>query len=212
MPSAAGERQHVAPNSTGAVAGRGARHRQGSLHLRLPARGQLPVQYSYFVDRSQPGVQGPLEPRSTTTRGSTRPTTRRSRRRTPTRRTRFSARTCAPSRWCSPCRRSRRAATTRCSSSTCTPSTSPTSAAAPPATAAGSYLLAGPRWKGEKPAGIKAVIRSRDGVRLRALPHAALRPGRHRERQEGPGRLQGRSRCRRSSGSRHRAARRPSTS
>ena len=31
---------------------------------------------------------------------------------------------------------------------------------APPATAAGSFLLAGPRWKGGRPSGIKAVIRS----------------------------------------------------
>ena len=35
-----------------------------------------------------------------------------------------------------------------------------TSAAAPPATVAGKYLLAGPNWKGDKPEGVNEVIRS----------------------------------------------------
>ena len=35
-----------------------------------------------------------------------------------------------------------------------------TSAAAPPATEAGDYLVAGPDWKGETPPGIKKVFRS----------------------------------------------------
>ena len=42
----------------------------------------------------------------------------------------------------------------------------------------------------------------RDGIRLRPLSDAALQPGRHRQREEGSGRLQGRSRCRRSWASR----------
>ena len=58
---------------------------------------------------------------------------------------------------------------------------------------AGSFLLAGPDWKGETPKGIKAVIRSRDRVRFVRLPHAAVRSRRHRQREEGPGRLQGRA-------------------
>ena len=56
---------------------------------------------------------------------------------------------------------------------------------------AGDYLVAGPSWKGEKPAGIKKVFRSRRSSRSPIYPHAALQPGRHAEREEGAGRLQG---------------------
>ena len=52
----------------------------------------------------------------------------------------------------------------------------------------------------------------RDGVRVRALPHAAVQSRRHRQREEDPGRLQGRSRCRDFSASRRRRPRPPSTS
>ena len=56
------------------------------------------IQYSYFVDRRHRNTRPPGT-KSTTTPASTPPTTRRSRHRTPTRRTPSSARTCARSRW-----------------------------------------------------------------------------------------------------------------
>ena len=59
----------------------------------------------------------------------------------------------------------------------------------------GSFLIAGPGWKGETPKGVKKVIRSETELVLGRLSHAALQSGRHRQREEGPGRLQGRSRC-----------------
>ena len=55
----------------------------------------------------------------------------------------------------------------------------------------GSFLLAGPGWKGETPKGVKKVFRSRDRTGVPRVSHAALQPGRHRQREEGPGRLQG---------------------
>ena len=55
----------------------------------------------------------------------------------------------------------------------------------------GKYLLAGPNWKGDKPEGINEVIRSDTDLALRAVPHPAVRPVRHRQRQEDPGRLPG---------------------
>ena len=118
------------------------------------------IQYSYFVDRGGPEFKAPWN-----TLGQQRAGLYARRQGDPDAELRhalfvLSAPTCGPSRSCSPCRRSRRAATTRCSSSTCTRSTSPMSAAAPPATTRAASLLAGPGWKGEKPPGIKAVIRS----------------------------------------------------
>ena len=62
----------------------------------------------------------------------------------------------------------------------------------------GKYLLAGPDWNGDTPEGIDKVIRSRHRPRLRAVPHATVRSGRPRHREEDPGRLPGHSRCRRS--------------
>ena len=56
---------------------------------------------------------------------------------------------------------------------------------------AGDYMVAGPDWKGETPPGIKKVFRSTHAVRAGGLPHPALQPGRHAERGQGPGRLQG---------------------
>ena len=55
----------------------------------------------------------------------------------------------------------------------------------------GKYLLAGPNWKGDKPEGINEVIRSDTDLMLRLVPHSAVRPVRHRQRQEDPGRLPG---------------------
>ncbi len=52
---------------------------------------------------------------------------------------------------------------------------------------AGSYLLAGPNWKGETPAGDQGRAPIGDGVRVRALSHSVVRPCRYRKRQEGPG-------------------------
>jgi Protein of unknown function (DUF1254) len=55
----------------------------------------------------------------------------------------------------------------------------------------GSYLIAGPGWKGQTPNGVKQVIRYGDGIRLRCLSHAALQPERPRQREESASRLQG---------------------
>src|ERR1700720_1926104 len=54
----------------------------------------------------------------------------------------------------------------------------------------GSFLLAGPGWKGDTPKGVKKLsLRDRAGVPH--LSHPTLQSGRHRKREEGPGRLQG---------------------
>ena len=71
----------------------------------------------------------------------------------------------------------------------------------------GNFLVAGPNWKGETPAWHPEDGAERDRVRLRALPHPALRPGRHRQRPEDPGAVQGRSRS--APSSRQRRRRRP---
>lgn len=55
----------------------------------------------------------------------------------------------------------------------------------------GDYLVVGPDWKGETPPGIKKVFRSTTQFSLGGLPHPALQPGGHAERDQGPGRLQG---------------------
>ena len=55
----------------------------------------------------------------------------------------------------------------------------------------GDYLVVGPDWKGETPAGIKKVFRSTTAVLARRLPHAALQPRRHAQCREGAGGLQG---------------------
>ena len=164
---------------------------QGGLHLRLSARGHLPHPIFLFRRQGRAGIQGRMEQAfqhgaRLHARGQGDPDAE-------LRHALFlsSAPTCGPSRWCSRCRRSRRAATTRCSSSTCTRSTSPMSAAGRPATAPAPICWRGRGWKGEKPAGIKEVIRLRDGVGVRRLPHAAVQSRRHRQRQEDPGRLQG---------------------
>ena len=41
----------------------------------------------------------------------------------------------------------------------------------------GSFLIAGPGWKGETPKGVKKVIRSETELGIRRLPHAALQSG-----------------------------------
>ena len=201
-------------NGDGAIvdADGGPRHRQGRHDLRLPARRQLSHPVFVFRRQERPGVQGRLE------RALQHRARLHARRQGDPdaqfghalflRRRRSARRAAGASR----CRRSRRSATTRCSSSTCTRSTSPMSAAAPPATTPASYLLAGPDWKGETPEGHQGGDPLRNGVRVRPLSHPALQSGRHRERQEDPGRLQGRSRCRPSLASRRRRPRRRSIS
>ena len=52
----------------------------------------------------------------------------------------------------------------------------------------GSFLIAGPNWKGETPKGVTKVIRSETEFVL-ALYHSALQPGRYRQREEGAGGL-----------------------
>src|SRR5688572_3579169 len=56
---------------------------------------------------------------------------------------------------------------------------------------AGSYLLAGPRWKGNKLEGVKAVIRSETDFVFVLYRTQLFEPRRHREGEEGPGGLQG---------------------
>ena len=55
----------------------------------------------------------------------------------------------------------------------------------------GSFLIAGPGWKGETPKGVKKVIRSETKLTLAAYRTQLVQSGRHRQREEDPGRLQG---------------------
>ena len=55
----------------------------------------------------------------------------------------------------------------------------------------GDYLVVGPDWKGEKPAGIKQGLLLDHAVRAHPLSHPALQCRRHAERGEGAGGLQG---------------------
>ena len=55
----------------------------------------------------------------------------------------------------------------------------------------GDYLVVGPDWKGETPAGIKKVFSSTTPFALALIPHPALQSRRHAERREGAGGLQG---------------------
>ena len=111
------------------------------------------IQYSYFVDRDGPEYKAPWNTLVNTARVYT-PDDKAIQ--TPNSDTPYSYRRRRSARratGASRSRKSRRAVTTHCNSSTCTRSISPMSAAAPPATSAGSYLLAGPDWKGETPEG-----------------------------------------------------------
>ena len=56
---------------------------------------------------------------------------------------------------------------------------------------AGSYLLAGPRWKGQRPKEHQGGDPIRDRLRVRAVSHPAVQSRRHREREEDSGGLQG---------------------
>ncbi len=77
---------------------------------------------------------------------------------------------------------------------------------------AGCYLVAGPRWQGEKPDGHRQGVPFRDRLQPDHLSHAALQPGRHRQRQEDPGRLHGADAVGVPRSSRRRRRHRPSTS
>jgi hypothetical protein len=90
-----------------------------------------------------------------------------------------------------PCRAVEKGATTRSSSSIGTPSTTATSAAARPAMSAGDFLVVGPDWKGEAPAGIKGVLRSSSQFTIAIIRTQLVRPGRHAERRQNPGRIPG---------------------
>ena len=129
--------------------------------------------------------------RSSTTRASTRRTTRRSRRRTPTRPIPSSARTCAPSRWSSPCRRVEKGRYYSLQFIDMYTFNFAYVGSRATGNDAGSFLLAGPDWKGETPPGDQGGHPIGDRIRLRPLSHAAFRSRRHRQRQEDPGRLQG---------------------
>ncbi len=55
----------------------------------------------------------------------------------------------------------------------------------------GSYLVAGPNWKGETPKGGEKSLSLGDRIRLRCLSHAIVQSGRPRQREESASRLQG---------------------
>ena len=55
---------------------------------------------------------------------------------------------------------------------------------------AGDYMVVGPDWKGETPAGHQEGVPFHHAVLGRGLPHPALQPGRHAERGQGSVRLQ----------------------
>ena len=63
---------------------------------------------------------------------------------------------------------------------------------------AGCYMIAGPGWKGETPAGIAKIFRSETQFGLVIYRTQLFGPNDIDERQEDPGRLHGRSRSRRS--------------
>ena len=57
----------------------------------------------------------------------------------------------------------------------------------------GSFLVAGPGWKGETPDGREEGVPLGDRVCVSRLSHAAFQSGRSRQREESPGRLQDRA-------------------
>ena len=118
------------------------------------------IQYSYFVDREQPGIQGAAGTRSSTMRASTRPTTRRSRRRTPTRPIPIVGADlrAEPLVLTVPAVEKGRYYSLQFIDMYTFNFAYVGSRAT--GNDAGSFLLAGPNWKGETPEGIKEVIRS----------------------------------------------------
>ena len=132
------------------------------------------VQLLVLRRQREPRVQGAVEPTVQHPAASSRRTTRPSRRRTRTRRIPSSASTCAPSRSSSRCRRSKDRYW--CSSSTSTRTTTTTSARARRATAAGSFMIAGPAWKGEHAEGHHEGDPLRDGNRVCAFRTQLFNP------------------------------------
>ena len=55
----------------------------------------------------------------------------------------------------------------------------------------GDYMVVGPDWKGETPAGIKKSVPVHDPIRAHHFPHPTLQPGGHAQRVQGAVRLQG---------------------
>ena len=130
---------------------RSPRHRQGSLHLRLPDGGQLPHPARLLRRHQESRIQGTLEPAHQHPAGL-----HAGRHGDPDAQLGYalldaSAWTCAPNRSCSPCRRSKRIAISASSSSIATPSTSTTSAAARPATMAAASSSPGRAGKARHP-------------------------------------------------------------
>ena len=156
----------------------------------LPIVMNYAVMYEYAVDRNSGQYKAPFNQISNEARVFTYKDTAISRP-TATRPIPSSGWTCAPSRSCCRFRPWINPATTRCSSATATRSTTAISAAAPPAARPGDYMVVGPDWKGETPAGIKQVFRSSTQFSLAIYPHPAFQCGRHAERGQGPGGLQG---------------------
>ena len=99
--------------------------------------------------------------------------------------------TCAPNRWCCRCRRWRRSR--YYSVMLCDGNTFNYGYIGSRATGneAGDYMVVGPDWKGDDPAGHQEGVPVHHAVLAGGLPHAALQSGGHAERRQDPGRLQG---------------------
>ena len=170
---------------------RGPRHRQGGLHLRLPDGRQLPHPARLFRRHQEPRIQGTLEP------AHQHPARLHAgrhgdpdaelghallvRRRGPARRTHRAHRA----------RRSKRIATSASSSSTGTPTTSTTSAAARPATMAAPFSSPGRAGTARHPRASRRCSAPRPSSCFAVYRTQLFNPGRSRQRQEDPGRLQG---------------------
>ena len=173
-----------------AGSGRGPCHRQGGLHLRLPARGQLSHPVLVLRGSRQPGVQGVLEYARQQRAGL------------------YARRQGDPDAQFGHalflCRR--RSAGRAAGVHGAGGREGPLLLAAvhrqytfnfayvgsrATGNGAGSYLLAGPNWKGHGAQGHQGGDPLRDGIRLRAVPYPAVRSRRHRKREDGSGGLQG---------------------
>ena len=84
-----------------------------------------------------------------------------------------SAWTSAPSRWCSPCRRSRRSATSRIQFIDAYTFNFAYIGSRATGNGGGSFLIAGPSWKGKTPEGVKTVIRSETELASRPIARSS---------------------------------------
>ena len=126
----------------------------------LPIVMNYAVMYEYAVDTKSEPVQSTLQPDSTTCTTSRPTKTRRSSRPTATHLTRYSGWICVPSRWCisvPAVEKDRYYAVQLIDGNTYNYGYIGSRATG---SEPGDYLVVGPDWKGEKPAGIKQVFTS----------------------------------------------------